>query len=56
MNIDMPIKKQNKVKNFIKENKVNIYIFLAMLIFTIIICSNFFNMHFSQDTYSLYSS
>ena len=26
MNIDMPIKKQNKVKNFIKENKVNIYI------------------------------
>lgn len=22
MNIDMPIKKQNKVKNFIKENKV----------------------------------
>lgn len=29
MNIDMPIKKQNKVKNFIKENKVNIYIFLA---------------------------
>lgn len=48
MNIDMPIKKQNKVKNFIKENKVNIYIFLAMLIFTIIICSNFFNMHFHK--------
>lgn len=32
-------------------NKKNFYIFGAMLMFTIIICSNFFKVHFAQDTY-----
>lgn len=40
----------------IRKNKINIYIFGTMLIFTSIICSNLFKMHFSQDTYSVYSS
>lgn len=49
--------KEKKIKeNKIKENKIknNIYIFGAMLIFTIIICSNFFKVHFAQDTYCVY--
>lgn len=47
--------KKNLV-NAIEKNKINIYILGAMLIFTVIICSNLLKMHFSQDTYSVYSS
>lgn len=42
--------------NKVEKNKINICIFGGMLIFTIIICSNLLKMHFSQDTYSVYSS
>jgi len=31
----------------------SLYIFLIMLLFAIIICSNFFSLHFSQDTYCI---
>ena len=50
MDEHMFTKEKRKLVNIFNKNKTNIYIFLAMLIFTIIICSNFFNMHFSQDT------
>lgn len=40
----------------VEKNKINICIFGAMLIFTVIVCSNLLKMHFSQDTYSVYSS
>ena len=52
---NMLIEKKKSFKEIIKGNKSNIYIFLAMLIFTIIICSNFIHMHFSQDTYPMYA-
>lgn len=56
MDEHMFTKEKRKLVNIFNKNKTNIYIFLAMLIFTIIICSNFFNMHFSQDTYAVYST
>ena len=45
-----------KTFNQLKEDRAknNLYIFGAMLIFTIIICSNFFKVHFAQDTYCVY--
>ncbi len=45
-----------KIYNRLKEDRTknNLYIFGAMLIFTIIICSNFFKVHFAQDTYCVY--
>lgn len=36
-----------------KNNKNQMYTFFAMLMFAVIICSNFFRMHFSQDTYCI---
>ena len=36
-----------------KNNKNQMYIFFVMLMFAVIICSNFFRMHFSQDTYCI---
>lgn len=52
---NMLIKKKRNFKEIIKENKNSLYIFLAMLVFTVIICSNFIHMHFSQDTYPMYA-
>ena len=45
-----------RIVDKIKETRINnnLYIFGAMLIFTIIICSNFFKVHFAQDTYCVY--
>ena len=36
-----------------KIDKNQVYTFLVMLLFAVIICSNFFRMHFSQDTYCI---
>lgn len=36
-----------------KNNKNQMYTFFIMLMFAVIICSNFFRMHFSQDTYCI---
>ena len=36
-----------------KNNKNQMYTFFVMLMFAVIICSNFFRMHFSQDTYCI---
>lgn len=44
----------DKLPEIIKRNKKNICIALGMLIFTLIICSNFLNVHFAQDTYCVY--
>lgn len=53
-------KKNEKLNNInIKEkilnNKKDIYIFLAMTIFSVIICANFLRIHFAADTYCLNS-
>lgn len=45
---------KDKLPERIKRNKKNIYIALGMLIFTLIICSNFLKVHFAQDTYCVY--
>lgn len=43
-----------KLQTIIKKENINsLYIFLIMLLFAIIICSNFFSLHFSQDTYCI---
>lgn len=46
---------KNGIKDFFKKNKVNIFIFLGMLVFTFIICFNFLKVHFSNDAYYVYS-
>ena len=53
-------KKNEKLNNInIKEkilnNKKDIYIFLGMTIFSVIICANFLRIHFAADTYCLNS-
>ena len=53
-------KKNEKLNNInIKEkilnNKKDIYIFLGMTIFSVIICANFLRTHFAADTYCLNS-
>lgn len=45
---------KNKLPEIIKKNKKNIFIALGMLIFTLILCSNFLKVHFAQDTYCVY--
>ncbi len=49
------MKKNIKLKEFIDINKNNIYVFIVMFLFSIIICTNFLKIHFAQDTYCLYS-
>ena len=44
-----------KIKEFVKKNKIDIYIFGGMVAFVFIICSNFLHVHFAQDTYCVYS-
>lgn len=46
---------KNGIKDFFKKNKVNIFIFLGMLVFTFIICFNFLKVHFSNDAYYVYA-
>lgn len=41
----------NNIKNAILENKVNIFIFAGIVLFTFIICFNFLKPHFSSDAY-----
>lgn len=51
------VKTNNKsgIKNFFKNNKVNIFIFIGMILFTFIICFNFLKPHFSNDAYYVYA-
>lgn len=45
---------KRKLQTVIKKENINLlYTFLIMLLFAIIICSNFFSIHFSQDTYCI---
>ena len=44
-----------KVKELWLKNKYNIFIFIGMIIFTIVICTNFIKPHFALDTYCVYS-
>lgn len=50
---DKPVKVASKFNflEYIKKNKINIFIFLGMLMFTFIICSNFLKVHYSNDSY-----
>lgn len=49
-------KKTNiNIKEKILNNKKDIYIFIGMTIFSIIICANFLRTHFAADTYCLNS-
>lgn len=41
----------SSIIKFLKNNKVNIFIFIGMLLFTIIVCFNFLKVHFSNDAY-----
>lgn len=50
------MKKKDSLKTIIEKNKKDIYVFIGMLIFSIIICTNFIKIHFAQDTYCLFSS
>lgn len=46
---------KEKMKKFWNSNKYNIYILFGMLLFTLIICSNFIKAHFALDTYCVYA-
>lgn len=50
---DKPVKVASKFNflEYIKKNKINIFIFLGMLIFAFIVCSNFFKEHYTNDSY-----
>lgn len=50
-----PVKVKNKfdLKEYIKANKINIFIFLGMLIFAFIVCSNFLKEHYTNDSYDI---
>ena len=45
----------SSIIKFLKNNKVNIFIFIGMLLFTIIVCFNFLKVHFSNDAYYVYA-
>ena len=47
---------KDKYKKIIEKNKKDMYVFIGMLIFSIILCTNFLKIHFAQDTYCLYAS
>ena len=50
---DKPVKVVSKFNflEYMKTNKINIYIFLGMLIFAFIVCSNFLKEHYTNDSY-----
>lgn len=50
---DKPVKVASKFNflEYIKKNKINIFIFLGMLIFAFIVCSNFLKEHYTNDSY-----
>ena len=50
------MKEKRNFKKIMEKNKNNIYVFIGMLIFSFIICTNYLKIHFAQDTYCLYSS
>mgnify|MGYP000186503084 CR=1 FL=1 len=45
----------DKIKNICEKNKYTMCIFIGMLIFTTVICTNFIKTHFALDTYCVYS-
>lgn len=50
---DKPVKVASKFNflEYIKKNKINIFIFLGMIIFAFIVCSNFLKEHYTNDSY-----
>ncbi len=44
----------DKIKNICEKNKYTMCIFIGMLIFTTVICTNFIKTHFALDTYCVY--
>lgn len=46
---------KEKIRERIEKNKYNICIFIGMMIFAFIICTNFIRTHFAQDTYCIYA-
>lgn len=44
-----------KIQGFLVKNKRDIYIFIGMLFFSIIVCINFIKPHLALDTYCVYS-
>ena len=46
---------KEKIKKIILKNKYNIFIFIGMMIFSFIICTNFIRTHFALDTYCVYA-
>lgn len=49
------VKIKEKSKEIFIKNKYNICIFIGMLIFSLIICTNFLKVHFALDTYCVYA-
>lgn len=45
------MKSKNNIKNYITNNKINIFILFAMISFAYIICFNFLKPHFPLDAY-----
>lgn len=45
----------SKLKEFFIKNKLNIFIFIGMVLFTYIICFNFLKPHLSNDAYYVYA-
>ena len=43
------------IKNLILEHKNSIYVFIGMVFFSFIVCTNFLRIHFAADTYCLYA-
>lgn len=48
-------KVKEKIGEWVVKNKYNICIFLGMLFFSFVICTNFIKTHFALDTYCVYS-
>ena len=40
---------KDKYKKFIEKNKKDMYVFIGMLIFSIILCTNFLKIHFANN-------
>ena len=47
------MKRKFELKNII--NKNDIYVFIGMFIFSLVVCANFLRVHFAADTYCVYS-
>lgn len=48
-------KVKERIGEWVVKNKYNICIFLGMLFFSFVICTNFIKTHFALDTYCVYS-